>query len=471
MIYYRKNLIVTADNKTKVYDNDATTDSELTATISGLTGNDTEETVRNALNLGLSRVAGQDVGDYAITATGETTLDHYAVTYTDGTFSITPAAIIIKADNQTKVYDNDASTDPALSVIVTGVPAKGVAPIYSLSREEGQNVDKYAISVTAEAASNLNYNVTVDGGTFSITPAAITIKADDKTKVYDNNETTGPELTATVTGVPTNGAAPGYSLSREEGQDVDEYAISVTPEAESNSNYTVTVEGGTFSITPAAITIEADNKTKVYDNDVTTDPELTATMTGVPTNGVAPVYSLSREEGQDVNGYAISVTAEATSNPNYTVTVEGGAFSITPAAITIKADNKTKVYDNDETTDGTLTATVTGKPANGTAPVYSLSREAGQDVKEYTISVTAEATSNPNYTMTVEGGAFSITPAAITIKADNKTKVYDNDATTDPELTATVAGKPANGIAPVYSLSDRSERWQLRYQRNGWCRT
>ena len=46
--------------------------------------------------------------------------------------------------------------------------------------------------------------------------------------------------------------------------------------------------------------------------------------------------------------YAITVTAEAASNPNYTVTVEGGTFSITPAAITIKADDKTKVYDNDE---------------------------------------------------------------------------------------------------------------------------
>ena len=129
---------------------------------------------------------------------------------------------------------------------------------------------------------------------------------------------------------------------------MDEYAITVTAEATSNPNYTVTVEGGTFTITPAAITIKADDKTKVYDNDPRLDPELTATVTGVPTNGVAPVYSLSRAEGQDVGEYAITVTAEAASNPNYTVSVEGGTFTITPAAITIKADDKTKVYDNDD---------------------------------------------------------------------------------------------------------------------------
>ena len=112
-------------------------------------------------------------------------------------------------------------------------------------------------------------------------------------------------------------------------------------------------------------------------------------MTGVPANGVAPVYSLNREAGQDVDEYAITVTAEAASNPNYTVTVEGGTFTITPAAITIKADDKTKVYDNDPMTDPALTATVTGVPANGVAPVYSLSREAGQDADEYAITVTA----------------------------------------------------------------------------------
>ena len=392
----------------------------------------------------LSGEAGQDVDEYAITVTADAESNpNYTVTVEGGTFTITPAAITIKADDKTKVYDNDETTDPELTATVTGVPTNGVAPVYSLSRVEGQDVDEYAITVTAEAASNPNYTVKVEGGKFTITPAEITIKADDKTKVYDNDETTDPALTATVTGVPANGVAPVYTLSREAGQDVDEYAITVTAEAASNPNYTVKVEGGTFTITPAEITIKADDKTKVYDNDETTDPALTATVTGVPTNGVAPVYSLSRVEGQDAGEYAITVTAEAASNPNYTVKVEGGTFTITPAEITIKADDKTKVYDNDETGSETLTATVTGVyRRRAPTPVYTLNRVEGQDAGEYAITVTAEATSNPNYTVKVEGGTFTITPAAITIKADDKTKVYDNDETTDPALTATVTGVP-----------------------------
>ena len=208
---------------------------------------------------------------------------------------------------------------------------------------------------------------------------------------------------------------------------MNDYAITVT--AGENPNYTVTVEGGTFSITPKAIKIKAVDKTKVYDNDPDTDPALEATVTGVPANGVAPVYSLSRVAGQDVNSYAISVTAEAASNPNYTVTVEGGTFSITQKAITIKADDKEKDYDNNPATDPELTATVTGVPTKGVAPVYSLSRVAGQDAKDYAISVAAEAASNPNYKVTVEGGTFTIRPidAEVTITGHTDTADYDGE--------------------------------------------
>ena len=377
----------------------------------------------------------------------------FIVSADTGKLTITPVAISIKADGKTKAYDNDATTDPALTATVTGKPSTGVDPVYALSRDAGQDVGGYVITVTAEATTNPNYTITTDTGLFRITPVAITIKADGKSKVYDNDATTDPALTATVTGKPSTGVDPVYTLSRDAGQNVGGYVISVTAEATSNPNYILTTDTGLFRITPALITIKADGQTKVYDNDATTDPALTATITGKPSTGVDPVYSLSRDAGQDVGGYVITVTAEATSNPNYTLTTDTGLFRITPALITIKADGQTKAYDNDATTDPALTATVTGKPSTGVDPVYSLSRDAGQDVGGYVITVTAEATSNPNYTITTDTGLFRITPVAITIKADGKSKVYDNDATTDPALTATVTGKPSAGVDPVYTLS------------------
>ena len=543
-----------------------------------------------------------------------------------GTLTITPKAITVKADDKTKVYDNDATTDPELTATVTGA-VEGDTIKYSLSREEGQNVGEYAITVTVTAEENPNYTVSAEGGTFKITPKAITVKADDKTKVYDNKAETDPELTATVTGAVT-GDTINYMLSREEGQDVKDYAITVT--AGENPNYTVSVEGGTFSITPAELTITVKDQTYSYngqprgegnrtytdgfDAKVTVDglkgeDALTSiTLNGQETNAGTykdKIVASNAEIGNATGNYTIkyvagtliinkatsltlnvksyenvydgqphTVTAEVSipsgtkiyyhtgdenwsetaptytdvpetpktvyvkaENPNYetatgsgtvtitkatitltgekTVTYNGGeqkleldatkaaglvegetlgfedtptvkgtyagtykdvnyytwfvkkadgaestwnydievtgTLTINPLAITVKADDKTKVYDNDATTDPALTATVTGA-VEGDTIKYSLSREEGQNVGEYAITVTVTAEENPNYTVSAEGGTFKITPKAITVKADDKTKVYDNKAETDPELTATVTGAAA-GDTINYMLS------------------
>ncbi|MBQ3481188.1 MAG: InlB B-repeat-containing protein, partial [Oscillospiraceae bacterium] len=212
-----------------------------------------------------------------------------------------------------------------------GVPAKGAEPVYSLSREAGQDAGEYAITVSAQAASNPNYTATAESGTLTITPAAITIRAEDKTKVYDNDPATDPALTATVSGVPAKGDAPLYSLYRSNGENAGAYSISVSAKPVLNPNYTVTAESGILTITPAAITIKADDKAKVCDGDPSTDPALTATVTGLPAKGIAPAYSLSRTPGQRVGAYAISVIANASANPNYAVTAEGGTLTITEA--------------------------------------------------------------------------------------------------------------------------------------------
>ena len=79
------------------------------------------------------------------------------------------------------------------------------------------------------------------------------------------------------------------ALYVEKGQDVKEggYKITVTPTEGKNQNYEITTGDGTFTITPAKISITADDLGKTYDNDETTDPKLTAKESGVPEKGVA----------------------------------------------------------------------------------------------------------------------------------------------------------------------------------------
>ena len=406
---------VTANAKSKVYGDE---DPSLDASQTGVFGTD-------ALNYSLSRATGENVGEYAIIVTlGEN--PNYNVTATNGTFTITQATATVTVVNKTKVY---GTADPELTAEVTGVVGTD-ALNYSLSRAIGETAGEYVITVTL--GNNPNYNVTATNGTFTITQATATVTAVNKSKVYG---TTDPQLTAEVTGLKGNDVL-NYSLSRDAGENVGEYAIVVT--LGNNPNYTVTSTNGIFTITKAAATVTANATSKVYGES---EPVLTATTTGVVGTD-ALNYSLSRAAGENIGEYAITVTLG--DNPNYEVTATNGTFTITQATATVTADAKSKVYGED---DPTLTATVTGTVGTDVLN-YTLSRASGESVGNYTVIVTLG--SNPNYTVTATNGTFTITRAAATVTAVAQTKVYGS---ADPTLTASVSGLQNDDAASVISYT------------------
>ena len=119
--------------------------------------------------------------------------------------------------------------------------------------------------VDASGASNPNYDMFYSKGTVTITPAPLTITADDRTRVY--GEDAPAAYTASydgfvlgddegdVTGLTIDGGAPA-------GADVGSYPIHVS--GASIPNYAVDYVTGTEHVTPAPLTITADDKTKVY---------------------------------------------------------------------------------------------------------------------------------------------------------------------------------------------------------------
>ena len=108
--------------------------------------------------------------------------------------------------------------------------------------------------------------------------------------------------------------------------------------------------------------------------------------------------------------------------------------TIAKASATVKAENKSKIYGEED--DPALTAMMCGLFGEDTMPEPSLSREAGDGVGEYAITASG-VTELDNYTVTYEPGIFRILPKPVTVTADAMSKPY-GDA--DPELTATVEG-------------------------------
>ena len=175
---------------------------------------------------GTASFANKNVGtDKVVTLSGATLAGADADNYTlelvaTATANITPKPITVAADDKTKVY---GSADPALTVTVpAGTLESGDSLSGELERATGKDVGSYAITRGSLTAGG-NYDLTVTPGTLTIAKKAITVSADDKTKVYGSAD---PALTVTVpAGALESGDSLSGELERATGKDVGSYAI------------------------------------------------------------------------------------------------------------------------------------------------------------------------------------------------------------------------------------------------------
>ena len=345
------------------------------------------------------------------------------------TFHITKRPVTVKANEKTKPYDNDPSTDPALDAEVEG-NVEGETISYTLSREAGQEAGDYAITVTA--GENPNYEVSVEGNTFHITPLeGVTVTVTEHSGRYTYNA-----AARKVTGYDVEISNPLYKESdftfsgkdSVEGTNAGTYAMELKPEDFTNTNanfanVAFVIKDGTLVIDPKAVKITANDNGKTYGDE---EPVLTATTEGLEGSDYI-VSRLSREDNENVGTYTITV--EPVANPNYEIETVSGTFTIKPKQITVTANDSVKVFGK---ADPELSATITGLvEGDGEELIdYSLSREEGEDVGEYVISAEGEAEQG-NYTVTYEPGKLTIVPEStviVTIRANNGTFKYDGQA-------------------------------------------
>ncbi len=151
-----RSVTVTADGASKVHGDG---DPKLSATVEGTIGSDT-------VSYDLSRDPGDDVGKYAITASGATDQGNYTVSYEPGTLEITPAPATITVANASKVVGED---DPTITGSVEGLVKEGDLGEVSYSRVgKDEDPGTYRGVLTATYQANKNYDVTVVPGDFTI---------------------------------------------------------------------------------------------------------------------------------------------------------------------------------------------------------------------------------------------------------------------------------------------------------------
>ena len=250
----------------------------------------------------------------------------------------------VNSEDVTVVYDGKAHT-------VSATAAKAGSTVW-YSTDGGATWSTTAPSRTAvgttpfsiKATHPAYVDVVKDGYTLTVTPKDLTIKIDDKTKVYGTED---PEFTYTAEGLVDGETIPAnlITMYRDPGEDVGTYTIYGKIAAKGivrarramfavrggttfdASNYNITFVDGELEITPATVTVKADSFTKYVGAD---DPTFTATVTGLANGDDESVitYTLSRDEGEELGTYTITPAGEEEQG-NYIVVFETGTLTIT----------------------------------------------------------------------------------------------------------------------------------------------
>ena len=419
-------LVVKADDKSKVF---GEKDPKLTATeTSGVEGK--EKPDNQKIERTMTREAGENVGNYKITASGETTQGNYTVTYKPGTLTITAGSR--PADRQLSVTSYNGVYDANEHTITVNNVLDGDVVEYSYDNGETWTTDLTQYTDVTNTTikvrvTNANYdpNPVELEGTVTITPKPVTVTARSYSKTFG---TADPTFEADTAGT-LNGDKITYDISREAGEDVGNYALTPSGE-EVQGNYNVTYATGTLTITASdrKKAVEVTSYNGVYDAKNHTI-EVKNLVDGDQVeysydNGTTWTTDLTKYKDVTDTTILVKVT-----NANYAdVPQLTGTVTITRFPLVVKAEDKSKVFgEKDPKLTATETSGVEGKAKPDKQEItYDLSRTAGENVGEYPITVKGEAVQG-NYTVTYEPGTLKITKAERTkdIEVVNYKDVYD----------------------------------------------
>ncbi|MES2265635.1 MAG: cadherin-like beta sandwich domain-containing protein [Bacteroidota bacterium] len=410
-----KPITVTANAQSKIY-GDA--DPELTYTTS------TDLAFSDTFTGTLTRVAGEEVGNYAITQGTLALTSNYVLTFNGNYLTIGKKTINVTANAKMKSYGDP---DPALDYTADAL-AFSDSFTGSLTRDAGEIVGAYTIN-QGSLALNSNYILNYTGANLYIGAKTINVTAISANKTYGDSD---PAFTYNADALVGADTFSG-SLTRISGETAGNYAIKQGLLA-LNSNYTINYTGANLTIGKRDITINAYAQNVPYGD---ADPAISYSTTGnTLVNGDTFTGALGRAAGTAIGTYAITQNTLTISNSNsYNLTFNSAAYNIIPRPITISSPLKVKVYGD---ADPVLTYSITsGSLLSGDVLSGTLVRDAGENSGPYTVRQGTLAVNSSNYNVNYVLGNFEIDRAPLTIKADDKSKLVNAP---NPTFTYTITG-------------------------------
>ena len=289
------------------------------------------------------------------------------------TIVVSPKSVSVTMSNSTVNYDGDTKTIQATAAGEGKTLPADLTLVYSYKESNADDSTYTSIPPTAPGAYTVkvesgNPNYTLNGTTTAI----LTISAPSKTDVSENAVVMAPAS------LVYDGSAKSYTATYE---GISEWNIvyydsdgeKMDSAPDNAGGYTVTINGNgesnyasitkEFTITPAPLTITADNQT-IYVGG--TLPEYTYTVSGLA-NGdtltTKPTVTCADADANTAGTYTITASG-ASAGDNYTITYVKGTLTVRTKSSGGGGGSSSSSNTTTETTtnpDGSKTTTVTDK--------------------------------------------------------------------------------------------------------------
>lgn len=386
------------------------------------------------------------VGDYPIVVTGGESAN-YNIIPVSATLTIAPAPLAIGIRNETRRYgEENPSFTFTYEVFKNGETPEtpGVMnsmPVATTTADISSPFGTYPVTISGAAA--LNYSITYDDGELSVIKAVLTAMADDKSKVYGDEN---PQLTISYTGFKngenetTAGITkfPQVSTTVDKSTPVGTYDIEISDDAEA-VNYDVDVIKGTIKVSQAELTVTAQDAAKTYGMP---NPELTVSYSGFK-NGedesVLDVKATAVTEATFLSGAGTyPIVPKGAADANYAIKPVSGTLTVGQARLRAEAENKSRTYgDNNPVFTAKYSGFVNGDSKADIDVLPSISTVADNFSAVGTYPIIVAGGSDNNYILDGFGAQLEIRKANLVVKADNKSRALGVE---NPKFTFTYFG-------------------------------
>lgn len=466
---YKADLIISAEDKSKVYDNSIYTGG-YSVNYSGFVGNENESLLNGSLIFGGNSQSAINAGTYAVVPSGYNS-NNYNITYINSNLIIEKAKVTISANDDSKEYNGLNQTSS--TGVVYQVDGKTGTGLYGNDNLGGwsliyngnnsvKDAGSYIVSVNG-VSSNSNYEIIgTNDGHFVITPKTLTIRADNKNKSYDNSiYTNGYSVSYNgfVAGENRNNLGGTLAFVGDSQNAINAGTYTITPVGLSSNNYTISFIDGNLNIDKAKVAVSVNNDQTIYNGMGQTSSAGVVYQvdgkagTGLYGNDTLGGWNLSYDgnvNAKDAGIYDIKVNG-VSDNPNYEfVRFKDGKFTINKKDLIVSVDDKTMMYKKD-IYNGGYSVSYDGFVNGETNLVlagnlnYIGDSKTAINVGEYTIK-TSGLNSN-NYNIIYEDGTLKITPAELDIVVSSVNTIYNGGTIFTQSGGATVTLSNGGGAA------------------------